>query len=230
MSDQTQRYLVAGCKPWSRTVFDTVLRRYPGEWHFVGSRAELTDEHVAKIDPRYIFFLHWSWKVPDSLIENRECVCFHMTDVPFGRGGSPLQNLLARDIRHTKLSALRMTSEIDAGPVYCKKSLCLEGGAEEIYLRANLEAAELIRAIIDRELKPAPQSGKVVEFPRRRPAESRIPQLDGLRKLHDFIRMLDADGYPHAFVEHAGFRFQFRRASLYNGHIHADVIITEVEG
>jgi methionyl-tRNA formyltransferase len=226
---EVERYLVAGCKPWSRTVFETVLRRYPGEWHFVATRGELTPEHVAAIDPRYIFFLHWSWKVPDNLVAGRECVCFHMTDVPFGRGGSPLQNLLARGIRHTKLTALRMTGEIDAGPVYCKKNLCLEGGAEEIYLRASLESAELIRAIIDQQMEPVAQKGKVVEFPRRRPAESRIPQVDGLGKLHDFIRMLDAEGYPNAFLEHEGFRFQFRRASLYDGRIHADVIITEAE-
>jgi methionyl-tRNA formyltransferase len=228
MPEEKQIYLVAGCKPWSRTVFETVLRRYPGEWHFAATRDELSQK-AAALEPRYIFFLHWSWKVPDALVESRECVCFHMTDVPFGRGGSPLQNLLARGIRHTKLSALRMTAQIDAGPVYCKKNLCLESGAEEIYLRANLEAAELIRCIIDQEMNPVPQKGEVVEFRRRRPSESRIAQVEGLGKLHDFIRMLDAEGYPNAFLDHAGFRFEFRRSTLYDGRIHADVIITEAE-
>jgi methionyl-tRNA formyltransferase len=41
--------------------------------------------------------------------------------------------------------------------------------------------------------------------------------------------MLDADGYPHAFLEHAGLRYELRRASLYAGRIHADVIITEAK-
>jgi methionyl-tRNA formyltransferase len=229
MPEAAERYLVAGCKPWSRTVFDTVLRHYPGEWHFCSKREELTEATVRTVDPRYIFFLHWSWIVPDSLIESRECVCFHMTDVPFGRGGSPLQNLIWRGLRETRLSALRMTHELDAGPVYCKKPLCLEGGAEEIYLRANLVASELIRSIVSEQMAPQPQLGEVVSFPRRRPSESRIPELAGLEKLHDFIRMLDAEGYPHAFLEHAGFRYQFRRAALYDGRIHADVIVTEVK-
>jgi hypothetical protein len=57
-----------------------------------------------------------------------------MTDVPFGRGGSPLQNLIVRGRRETKLTALRMSREFDAGPVYMKEPLSLEGGAEEIYL------------------------------------------------------------------------------------------------
>jgi methionyl-tRNA formyltransferase len=137
MPEAGAKYLVAGCKPWTRAVFDSVLWHYPGEWHFISERRELTVESVTALDPRYIFFLHWSWKVPDELIESRECVCFHMTDVPFGRGGSPLQNLIARGIRHTRLSALRMTGEIDAGPVYYKRELCLEGGSGR-----NLSARE----------------------------------------------------------------------------------------
>jgi len=38
--------------------------------------------------------------------------------------------------------------------------------------------------------------------------------------------MLDADGYPLAFLEHAGFRYEFSRASLRDGRIVADVTIT----
>jgi len=55
-----------------------------------------------------------------------------MTYMPYGRGGSPLQNLIVRGYRHTKLTALRMVEEFDAGPVYLKEDLCLEGNAEEI--------------------------------------------------------------------------------------------------
>ena len=29
--------------------------------------------------------------------ENYKCIIFHMTDLPFGRGGSPLQNLISRN-------------------------------------------------------------------------------------------------------------------------------------
>ena len=56
-----------------------------------------------------------------------------MTDLPFGRGGSPLQNLITRGISKTKISALRCNEEIDAGPIYLKRPLSLHGSAEEIY-------------------------------------------------------------------------------------------------
>lgn len=88
-------HLVAGSKPWNRGVFDEVIRHYPGEWAFAGSRDELADA-VRVLCPVRVYFLHWSWKVPDSLLAAAECINFHMTDLPCGRGGSPLQNLIAR--------------------------------------------------------------------------------------------------------------------------------------
>ena len=222
-------YLVVGSKPWNDQVFVEVIREYPGHWHFVGSREKLTVELVREIGPRYIFFLHWSWRVPDVVVNDYECVCFQMTDVPYGRGGSPLQNLIVRGIRHTKLTALHMTGAFDAGPVYLKEDLCLEGDAEEIYLRANALSAQMIHRIVEEEPEPVDQAGMAVVFKRRRPDESEIKQLPALEALYDFIRMLDADGYPEAFIDYKGFRYKFSRAALREGRIVADVTITALE-
>lgn len=218
-------YLVAGSRPWNRPIFDRLLRSQPGSWHFVGTRAELTDA-LEEGDWRFVFFLHWSWKVPDADVERFECVNFHMTDLPFGRGGSPLQNLLASGHDHTRLSALRMTSELDAGPIYAKRDLCLRGTAEEIYVRATEIAAEMIIDIVASEPTPTPQTGEVVDFERRTPADSALPTDVSLTALHDFIRMLDAEGYPHAHLDYGGYRFRFTRSALYGGRLRADVEIT----
>ena len=206
-------YVVAGCRPWSRAVFDDVIARYPGRWEYVGRREDLTLEHLRQLQPRFVFFLHWSWKVPDDVVAAYECVCFHMTDVPYGRGGSPLQNLILAGHATTKLSALRMTADFDAGPVYLKRDLALDGRAQEIYERALALAASMIPAIIERPDAPVPQAGPVTVFRRRRPEESEIPApLATSAGLYDFIRMLDADGYPHAFVDRGAFRYEFRNA------------------
>ena len=65
-----------------------------------------------------------------------------------------------------------------------------------------------------------------MNFRRRKPEESEITKLDSLDRLHDFIRMLDAEGYPRAFLSHAGYRFEFSRSALYEGQVVADVKIT----
>ena len=219
-------YLVAGCKPWNHRLFDETLQRLPGHWLYVGSPSELSLELARAVAPRFIFFLHWSWLVPEEIIDRYECVCFHMTDLPFGRGGSPLQNLVIRGHRETRLTALRMSRKFDAGPVYMKEPLSLEGGAEEIYLRAGRLSGKMIQQIARREPTPKAQRGRAVNFKRRRPAESAISNLTSTEELYDFIRMLDADGYPQAFIEYSGFRFEFSRAALYDGKIIADVKIT----
>lgn len=222
-------YLVIGNRPWNHQIFIDTISHFPGQWHFIGAKEQLTLEKVQVLQPRYLFFLHWSWKVPKELTDHYECVCFHLTEVPYGRGGSPLQNLIMRGHRQTKLTALRMVQDFDAGPVYFREDLCLEGNAEEIYIRATHLSAQLIKRIIQERPEPTPQTGEAVIFQRRKPNESDIPELSGLPALHDFIRMLDAEGYPKAFLKYQGFRYEFSRAALYNGRIVADVTITPLE-
>ncbi len=223
-------YVVAGSKAWNYRMFCEIICHYPGRWVFYSTKTELTIESLALLNPRFIFFLHWSWIVPDEIIDKYECVCFHMADVPFGRGGSPLQNLIINGHRQTKLTALRMVHELDAGPIYMKRDLCLEGNAEEIYLRATYLSAEMIKDIMTTNPVPMPQTGEAVVFKRRTPAQSAIPSFHSLLQLHDFIRMLDADSYPRAFIEYNGFRYEFSRANIYDGRIIADVKIIPIIG
>ena len=103
------------------------------------------------------------------------------------------------------------------------------GSAEEIYIRATYKAAEMMQCIISEEIAPVPQQGKVAVFERRRPEESEITEVESLQQLYDFIRMLDAEGYPHAFIKWQGFRLEFSRATPYNGQVMADVQIVKAK-
>lgn len=225
MTSSVSRYVVAGRASWSRETFDRHLAGLEGSWSFVATDEELTSA-LAELAPRYVFFLHWSTIVPPPIVAAYECVCFHMTAVPYGRGGSPLQNLILRGHTETVVTALRMTEEVDAGPVYGSRPLALLGSAEEIFLRAGDAAAELVAWMVAEEPEPEPQVGQATSFTRRRPDQSRIERSDDLDALHDFIRMLDADGYPHAFLDHDGYRYTFRRATRSAGHVEAHVVIT----
>ena len=123
-------YIVATTRRWNVEEFARRVPDFPGRWLLVTDPGSLNVELVRSLAPRYVFFPHWSWRVPDGILAAAECVCFHMTDVPFGRGGSPLQNLIARGHAETKLSALRMVSELDAGP-------CRSGQAREFRILAT---------------------------------------------------------------------------------------------
>jgi len=204
-------FVFASSKKWHYPLFENAKNEIPGKWNWVSSPEELEDA-CRENSPRYIFFFHWSWHVPRSIWERYECVCFHMTDVPYGRGGSPLQNLILAGHTSTRLSALRMVGEMDAGPVYAKKHLDLDGSAQSIYTRAGQLSANLMQWIISTEPVPVPQQGDVTLFKRRVPEQSCISEHGNIDSLYDFIRMLDADGYPHAFLKYGNYRFEFSRA------------------
>ena len=209
--DQTI-YLVATVRRWNVDEFAQRVPALAGRWLLVTDPAALDVALVQALKPRYIFFPHWSWTVPGDVLAAAECVCFHMTDVPYGRGGSPLQNLIARGHGGTKLSALRMVPELDAGPVYMKRDLSLEGAAHEIFERCARLTFDMIEEIVAGQLEPVPQSGAPVIFSRRRPEESRLPRSGSSQAVYDHIRMLDAEGYPRAFLDYGDFRLEFRNA------------------
>jgi len=224
---QKNHYVVATIRPWNIAKYHDVIPSLPGIWHLISDPEKLTSEYIASIKPRYIFFPHWSHKVAAEIIEKYECVCFHITELPFGRGGSPLQNLIIRGFKSTTATSLRMTEDFDAGPIYTRQPLSLSGLAEEIYLRTATVVYEMIREIVEKEPVPTPQTGEPTIFKRRTPEQSIIPEkTSSLEGLFDHIRMLDAEEYPKAFLEFGDFRFEFNRPALKTGQIEATVKIT----
>lgn len=196
--------------------------------HVITNKEEFNVENISNINPSYIFIPHWSWIISEDIYKNFNCVVFHMTDLPFGRGGSPLQNLIERGIENTKISAIKVESGIDSGPVYMKKDLNLNGTAEEIFIRAsNIIFKNMIPEIVFKNPMPIDQTGEIVEFKRRNPGQSEIKPDFDLEKIYDYIRMLDGEGYPGAFIKFGKYKLEFSRASFKGGKIIADVEIKE---
>lgn len=224
-------YLALGQRPWSQEVFPA-LRDLGGSWTFLTEPGRLSLDVVDSLRPDVIFVLHWSARIDDAITEKYECVGFHMTDLPFGRGGSPLQNLIIRGFDATMLSAFHLVAAMDAGPIYMKRSLRLDGTAHEIYRRMSRLQVEMIAEFLSERPAASDQIGKAVVFERRRPEDSRVSDdLHTQRALFDFIRMLDAPGYPLAFLEAAGFKVEFSNAKLEpDGSVSASAEIRKPEG
>ena len=219
----TNTCVVASNRPWNAGMAENLAARIDWRVEAITSPSDLTAERLAAIEPRYVFFPHWSHRIPPEVHETFECVIFHMTDLPFGRGGSPLQHLILRGFEETRISALRCIEELDAGPVYLKRPLRLHGTAEEIYLRASGVIEDMIVELLERQPEPTPQVGEVTVFARRRPDEGDLSAAASLDEVYDMIRMLDAEGYPPAFVDVGELRFSLRRVTRRVDGLHADV-------
>jgi methionyl-tRNA formyltransferase len=220
-----ESYIFATAKPWNSAAIVRRKAEFPGPVELLERPCQLTPERLLKVAPRYIFFPHWSWIVPAAIVNQFECVCFHMTDVPYGRGGSPLQNLIERGHTETKISALRMTEEIDGGPVYLKHPLDLGGHAQAIFERAADIMVNMALEISRTNPQPRPQLGEPTLFQRRTPDQSCLPTEASLEKIFDHIRMLDAETYPRAFIQHGALRLTFSNATRSGDLLEAKVTI-----
>jgi methionyl-tRNA formyltransferase len=203
-------FLYVTDRSWAIDAFLEHRSKLNGNWVLITNMQDL-ETVLRAIDPTYIFFPHWSHKVPENIVARHDCVCFHMTDLPFGRGGSPLQNLIVRGYKRTILTSLKMDVEFDNGPIYLKNELNLDGSAQQIFRRMSNLIMKQINTIISEHPTPYPQAeGNFETFTRRKNKDSDISGLNCLESIFDHIRMLDASGYPHAYISHGDLRYEFR--------------------
>tara|TARA_A100001011_G_C14262523_1_gene823148 strand:+ start:1060 stop:1743 length:684 start_codon:yes stop_codon:yes gene_type:complete len=220
-------YVIAHSRPWYNNLAKNLEKKTASKFYSIDNKHDLNKNYLLRINPKYIFFPHWSYVIPKDIYNNYKCIIFHMTDLPYGRGGSPLQNLIIRGHKQTVISAIKCVEEIDAGPVYLKEPLSLEGTAQEIFLRSTKLIEKMIINFIKKEPLAIPQKGKVVKFQRRKPKQSNLTYAKSLDQIYDFIRMLDADGYPNAFIKLGKFKFTFSKSIRNEKFINAQVKISK---
>jgi methionyl-tRNA formyltransferase len=156
-----------------------------------------------------IFFIGWSNLIPKNIYENYDCFCYHPSDLPNYRGGSPIQHQILDGIINTKGTLFKINNQIDGGNIYKKKSLSLKGDMEDINKNLYMNSFSLINSMINDHkigkkiiLKKQPQCHKV--YKRRKPEMSEITLKEIKTKdsvyLFNKIRSLQ-DPYPNPFIK-----------------------------
>ena len=184
------KLIIATIKSWNIERAKSLKEKYKNEHEImlITDKKKLKLELLDEFQPDYIFFPHWSYLIPADIYEKYTCVVFHMTDLPFGRGGSPLQNLIIRKINETKVSAIKVEKEIDAGPIYMKEEVSLRGSAQEIFDRVSeIVFKKMIPRFWKEEIEPSEQQGEVVFFKRRTPEQSEL-FMDMAHDIFEFFR------------------------------------------
>lgn len=208
-------YLFCAHRSWAIILYKKLVKKHKN-MILLNDPKKLRLEYIKKINPKIIFFPDWSWIIPEEIVKKYQCVCFHESNLPKFRGGSPIQNQIIRGIKKTKTTSFIMNEKLDAGDILLQKDLSLEGSLNEILSRMIDNDYFLINKIIDGKFKKRKQTGKITTFKRRKPEESELQTLDYSKKyLYDFIRML-ADPYPNAFIRFGKKKIVFKDA-IYDG-------------
>jgi len=170
---------------------------------------------------KFLFFPHYSKLIPKEIISEYVCIGFHTGNLPSDRGGSPIQNKILRGEYRTLVSALRLTEELDSGPIYCSRPVDLEfGDIESILKNISVHISTMILEIIQTEIIPQPQKG----IPKY---QSRIKQFNSeldlsilnIKTLYDRIRMVDGLDYPPAYIIINKFKITMNNAQLENNKL-----------
>ena len=107
-----------------------------------------------------------------------------------------------------------MVDELDAGPIYSKREISLDGSLEQIFIRINISINEIIFDIINKSIEPQEQVGKVYKFKRLKDEDNKIPADIELDQIYDRVRMLDHPSYPGAYIKYGDLKLELSNAEL----------------
>lgn len=218
--------LLACSKDWFDSEFDS---NNSLNIHRISKKNELNINFLKSFKPRYIFFPHWNWIVPPEIHLNYECIVFHTAPLPFGRGGSPIQNLIKLGYESSPICAIKMNEVIDGGDIYLSREVSLKGNIAEIFSRIEPTIKEIIVKICDENIIPTKQTGEVTNFKRLSPEDNEIKKGYSLKEFYDGIRMVDGLDYPKAFIYFGDKKIEFSNAQLKEGELSASIKISKKE-
>lgn len=210
-----KKYLIINKNKYFNNKFKNTKKK---KFFFINKKKDLNLKKLSKIQPNLIFFPHWSHIIKEKVLKKYNCIGFHSTPLPYGRGGSPIQNMIKRGFSKTKICAFKMEANIDGGPIYIKTELSLNGNASNIMDRMYVLIYEMIIKLSDSTPKSKKQTGRVVTFKRltKKDSEIKMRKKLNLKSLYNLIRMLDAKdyNYPNAYIRLKNFDIRFTDAKI----------------
>lgn len=224
-----KKIVIASSKKW---FFKTEnVKKFIKKNNFIilNNKYQITLKYLNKIKPDFIFFPHWSYKVNQNIIKKYNCICFHTAPLPFGRGGSPIQNMILKKFKKSPVCAIQMTNEINSGPIYLKKMISLSGNLEDIFVRISFATIQMIKIIIKKRITPKKQIGKVFKFKRIKKKQSEIKKEKNINEIYDKIRMLSAEEYPNAYIKRNNFKIFFTKPVKKNNSISCNAEIVKID-
>ncbi len=203
-----KKILICSYRDWANKVKDRLLSCFKDhDFYCVSSKLEFSSLAKGQ-DFDLVLFIGWSWLVPSRFVDRNTCVCFHPSDLPKYRGGSPIQNQIIDGLTASKVTAFKMDDGLDSGPIYDKEPISLMGNLEDVLddisKASTILAVKIVHDCINDRLFFYPQEGSsATTFKRRSPEQSEITiediQICTSTQLHNKIRALQYP-YPNAFI------------------------------
>ena len=193
----------------------------------IQDKESLCVDTLKSFEPDIVFFPHWSWIVEREIFTQFKCIVFHTSPLPYGRGGSPIQNLILRGHKVSPVCALKMSNELDNGPIYDQEEISLEGSLCKILNRLDSTVNMLMKRLIDHLPTPIEQTGVGKTFKRLGDKDNEISFDTTFEKAYDIVRMLDDPSYPSAYLSLKNILIEFSEVNRKNDEFFCRVRISK---
>ena len=187
----------------------------------IDKKKDLKFNYLKKINPKYIFLPHWSFKVEKKITDSFNCIGFHTGNLPFEKGGSPIQNLIKRNRSKTFVNALKLNHKIDSGELYLRRKVSLTGNLEEIFRKISIIISRMIELIIKDKLKKSKQKNKGSYFKKITSNELNQKERFNSNKLYNLIRMRDAEEYEKTYLKFSNLKIELSDVKLKKNKLRA---------
>lgn len=201
----------------------SVIVDTPGSWmnEHVGRLVELLKakncdvrlcrkhEDIAEGD--IAVFLSCEKMVPQVVLrKNRHNLVVHESDLPAGKGWSPMTWQVLEGRNEIPITLFEATEKVDSGPIYYKDKINLDGNelVDGIRKKQADKTFELIAKFVDGypHVAGKPQNGKESFYRRRTPADSRLDAEKSIGEQFNLLRVVDNERYP-AFFYYRGKKY-----------------------
>jgi methionyl-tRNA formyltransferase len=212
MTDPRVWLVAEGGTGWFIPYAERLAERIGPRATVVGSYDDIEPDGVA-------FFLSCTQVAsPEVLGRSRHSLVVHQSDLPAGRGWSPLAHQVLEGKRRIPVSLFEAVAGLDEGPVYYRDTIELEGHelVDELRAKQAASAMKLALRFLDAypNVRATPQTGEPSYYPRRRPEDCRLDVTRPIEEQFELLRICDPEHYP-AFFELRGHRYEVlvRKAS-----------------
>jgi methionyl-tRNA formyltransferase len=154
------------------------------------------------------FFLSCEKIVPEPFLSrNRHNIVVHASDLPKGKGWSPLTWQILEGKNDIPLTLFEAAKGVDSGPIYAQDVIRFEGHEliDEMREREGNAIVALALRFIDayENISGRAQAGEETFYRRRTPKDSELEPTKSLTELFSQLRVADNERYP-AFFSHKG--------------------------
>ena len=159
-------------------------------------------EEIPKGD---ILFLLGCTKIvkKDILDRNKHNLVIHESDLPQGRGWSPIAWQVLTGKNKIPVTVFEAEEALDSGPVYIKDHINLDGTEllPEIKEKQGIKTKELVLEMVEiyPTLHGKKQTGESSFYPRRTHKDDRLDINKSIKNQFNHLRIVDNEKYPAWF-------------------------------